>query len=103
MGKFVKGHKKIPGSGNVKGSKQKRTMFREAFEEAMGKPVTERIQEIINMGGLDPKEELDTLVKILPYMHPRLQSMEVSGEIKTESSDAIKDMAEKIRKANGIK
>ena len=76
---FEKGHAKM--GGIQKGQKQARTQFREMFEAMLGKTIPERLNEIIGMGGMDPLQEADLLVKILPYCYNKLNAIDISGSV----------------------
>lgn len=91
--------------GIRKGQKQARTMFREALEALMGKTLPERFHEIIEMGGCDPHQEAELLVKLMPYCYTKLNAVDVSGDIEITHTDQeiIEQKADELRKLLVIK
>jgi tRNA A22 N-methylase len=74
---FEQGHKKK--GGRTKGIPNKTTKeLRELLTEAIEGEI-ERIPEYFN-DILCPKEKLDTLVKFLPFITPKIQSLKVVEE-----------------------
>jgi hypothetical protein len=76
---FQKGHKLAP--GRAKGSKNKlSTEVRAALATALEGEL-ENIQELLNQ--LEPKERIDAIAKLLPFILPRLaaQTISVDAEV----------------------
>lgn len=73
-----------PGAGRPKGSKQVRSsapLIRRA--KAAGKPMPlEYLLEVMNDPEQGTRERLSAAIAAAPYVHPRLASVQVKGEIK---------------------
>lgn len=93
------------GAGRPKGSKQVRSsapLIRRA--KAAGKPMPlEYLLEVMNDPEKGARERLSAAIAAAPYVHPRLASVQVNGEIKDTSYlngellEALGDLAEMAR------
>jgi hypothetical protein len=80
---FIKGTKKIPGSGRKKGSKNKKTIARVADKLAdKSLDPTEEILKIIPT--LEPKDQVNAWLDLLSYTQPKPKEIEVPEEIADE-------------------
>ena len=78
MGKFKKGESGNP-AGRPNGKSNKLTKeFRESLHDALRGDI-ERISEYLHE--LDAKDKLDVLSKLLPYVMPKYQSIEIEGSL----------------------
>ena len=97
------GHR--PGAGRPKGSKQVRSsapLIRRA--KAAGKPMPlDYLLDVMNDPAQGLRERLSAAIAAAPYVHPRLASVQVSGEVKDRSQlntdllNALKDLSEIAR------
>ena len=79
MATFQKGKPKT--GGRQKGSLNKNTRETRELISQLTKDNFEKFQDDLNQ--LEPKERLEILVKLLPYSIPKLQNIELTGDVVT--------------------
>lgn len=79
---FKKGDKKIPGSGRKAGTPHKKSLLVKEILENHGINLIEQI--IVRLSALSKKDQVDALLKLVPYCHPRLNVIEGTFESKGE-------------------
>lgn len=72
---FKKGHVKV--GGRKKGTPSKKSLLVREILENNGINLIEKIIEILP--ALEPEEKVRALIQLLPYVHPKLTSVEVNG------------------------
>ncbi len=101
---FKKGDPKPPGSGAKPGQVYKKDLLVRHVLDKHGIDLIDQI--LIRLKELDKKDQVEALIKLMPYVYPRLTNIEVSGNIgvgdrlleeaKNEDLDAILAEARKV-------
>ena len=94
MGKFQKGHKKIPGSGMRPGHKSAKV---QAWEELGEWFITQGAAKyLLYIEGLQNEDFADRYERLLEYFKPKLQRSEIRAEV-SEMRDKIKTVFDELQ------
>lgn len=83
-GRFVKGN---TAGGRTKGSKNKATEELRSFINDFINDNKEKIQQ--DFDSLEPKERIDSLIKLLEYSLPKLQRTELTSESENKKTIVV--------------
>lgn len=91
---FQKGH--APMGGRPKGVTSKRLLVREIIEKCLGRTLPE---DLLDMANKNPKLAMDIKIALLPYCHPKLQSIEVRADIDAtlDTSEQVNQLIEELK------
>jgi hypothetical protein len=82
-----------PGAGRPKGSKVARTASKERQKLAeSGLTPLEYLIQLVRDETAERKDRLDAAKAAAPYLHPRLSSVEVSGDLTINHEQALKEL-----------
>jgi hypothetical protein len=76
---FKKGDPKPPGSGMVKGGKARSGLLVREILENKGFNLVDEI--LGRLSELSKEEQVNALIKLMPYVYPKLTNVELSGNV----------------------
>lgn len=81
------------GAGRPKGSRPKKSALRERAAAEAGMTPLEYMIKLYRDETLEPNLRLDAAKSAAPYIHPRLTSVQVSGDLNISHEQALKELA----------
>lgn len=77
---FEKGHTKIPGSGNLKGSVTTKNIVAREFLSGENCPISNSVKILKESAELSDNERLSGWIKLIEYVASKLKSIEHKGD-----------------------
>lgn len=91
---FKKGAPRLPNAGRKKGAPNKRTVeIQEMIKAKIGMTLPEALMEY---AAEHPRERKEIYVELLPYVCPKLSSVQMDANVTTIDKNKVQELAEKM-------